>query len=78
MNSPKTKHENHLRNFLQEPETVKIITDCNLLLAGYQMIEMFKITVREVGSSRTEPEIQICISSNCNNGISEYTRTYKL
>jgi hypothetical protein len=72
-----TKHENHLKNFLAEPETIKIITDCELLFAGYQMIEMFKISVREVGSNRKEPEIQITISSNVNNGISEYTRTYK-
>ena len=77
MDLPKTKHENHLRNFLMEPETVKIITDCELLFAGYQMIEMFKISVREVGNKREEPEIQITISSNVNNGISEYTRTYK-
>lgn len=72
-----TKHENHLRNFMDEPEVKKIITDCQLLFSGYQMIEMFKISVREVGHDRKKPEIQITISSNCNNGISEYTRTYK-
>lgn len=72
-----TKHENHLNNFLAEPETIKIITDCKLLFEGYQMIEMFKISVREIGHDRKNPEIQITISSNCNNGISEYTRTYK-
>lgn len=71
-----TKHENHLKNFMDEPEVKKIITDCILLFSGYQMIEMFKITVREVGQAK-EPEMEITISSNCKNGISEYTRTYK-
>lgn len=72
-----TKHENHLRNFLAEPEVIKIISECRLLFDGYQMMEMFKIAVREVGQKSKEPEIEITISSNCNNGISEYTRTYK-
>jgi len=71
-----TKHENHLRNFMDEPEVKKIITDCIWTGGGYQMIEMFKITVREVGQGK-DPEMEITISSNCKNGISEYTRTYK-
>lgn len=72
-----TKQENHLKIFLAEPETIKIITECELLFEGYQMIEMFKISVREIGHDRENPKIKITISSNCNNGISEYTRIYK-
>lgn len=74
-----TKHEEHLRNFMDEPEVKKIITDCILLFDGYQMMEMFDISVREVGSrNRKEHEIEMTISSNCKNGFSKYTRTYKI
>ena len=72
-----TKFENNLRNFIDETEVKKIMTDCIWTGQGYQMSEMFKITVREVGQGKN-PEMEITISSNCKNGVSEYTRTYKI